>query len=875
MVSYEEGNKMRKKMRIFPGQCLVIALVLLFAAPNYATVEKDTTRIDRILYAGPIPVHFPAFYDDSLQVRDLIELQPLDTNDLLPQAGKILHWSQDKTFSWKIAQPDSSGLYSSPVEQDSIPELSYYTVYIKADEWAQCDLVVSTAHPFQLFADGRLVNGTKQHTAIKSDSLYQQTTFHLNLEPGKHALVIKSLYNPLLNNAATIESKLIAAPKYRNVLHFSLDPEKFVSIENILKAARPRNIQISSNGKYAAVTIRRQTACNPKGEEWLELYDLENGALEETLRSYTFSSFKWVPGGNCYSYITSKNDSSTLWMVDARAGTSRAILQDFKNLKSYTWSPDASFVIFSAIEEKEEKKSLRRHAGLLDRLPGSRNKEFLYRLNIPQGTLTKLTSGNLSTHLSSISPDSKKVIFQRDRETLNRRPYIQNQLFLLDLENMSLDSLWYGYWLSDIKWSPDGKQLLMTGGPTLFGDIGKNVPDDLMPNEYDTQAYIYDLETGAVKVISKSFKPSILSAKWAAFDKNIYVLTVDKSYQHLYQYDVNQDKFEPLTTDCDVIVNFNMAKTKPLLGFIGSSVSTPHQAFIYDYNKGATALSDPAKTHFEHIRFGRVEPWTFYNKDSEIIYGRIYYPPDFNPDKTYPCIVYYYGGTFPVERSFGGRYPKNVWAANGYIVYVMQPSGSVGFGQSFSALHVNDWGKVVSDDIITGVEYFLKLHSFVDPQKVACIGASYGGFMTMHLLTQTDLFAAAVAHAGISALTSYWGQGYWGYLYSATATANSFPWNRKDIYVDQSPIYAADKITTPLLLLHGKADTNVPPGESYQLYTSLKLLGRDVELVTVKGENHHILTFNKRLTWSKTIIAWFDKYLKDKPDWWNHLYPQP
>ncbi len=205
----------------------------------------------------------------------------------------------------------------------------------------------------------------------------------------------------------------------------------------------------------------------------------------------------------------------------------------------------------------------------------------------------------------------------------------------------------------------------------------------------------------------------------------------------------------------------------------------------------------------------------------------------------------------------------------------MQPSGSVGFGQEFSALHVNDWGEIVADDIITGVEYFLKLHSFVDPKRVGCIGASYGGFMTMRLLTETDLFATAVAHAGISSLAGYWGEGYWGYLYSAVATANSFPWNRKDIYVDASPLYSADKITTPLLLLHGTDDTNVPPGESYQLYTSLKLLGRDVELVTVKGENHHILTFDKRLKWSKTIIAWFDKYLKDEPAWWKALYPAP
>ena len=188
-------------------------------------------------------------------------------------------------------------------------------------------------------------------------------------------------------------------------------------------------------------------------------------------------------------------------------------------------------------------------------------------------------------------------------------------------------------------------------------------------------------------------------------------------------------------------------------------------------------------------------------------------------------------------------------------------------------MHVNDWGKIVADEIIIGAHKFLDAHEFVDRDRVGCIGASYGGFMTMLLQTKTDMFACAVSHAGISSISSYWGEGYWGYLYSSVATANSFPWNRKDIYVDQSPLFNADKITTPLLLLHGKIDTNVPLGESIQLYTALKLLGQDVELIEIAGQDHHIMDYGKRKQWSKTIIAWFDKYLKDQSQWWEDLYP--
>ena len=233
----------------------------------------------------------------------------------------------------------------------------------------------------------------------------------------------------------------------------------------------------------------------------------------------------------------------------------------------------------------------------------------------------------------------------------------------------------------------------------------------------------------------------------------------------------------------------------------------------------------------------------------------------------------FYGGTTPITREFGGRYPKNLWAAQGYVVYVLQPSGAIGYGQDFSALHVNDWGFIVADEIIDGVRKFLSEHPFVDPRRLGCIGASYGGFMTMIIQTRTNLFSAAVAHAGISSISSYWGEGYSGYEYSAYASANSYPWNRKDIYINQSALFSADKITTPMLLLHGAEDTNVPPGESAQLFTALRILGREVEYIQILDQNHHIMTYNKRKIWTRTIMAWFDRWLKDQPEWWYYLYP--
>jgi Dipeptidyl aminopeptidases/acylaminoacyl-peptidases len=160
-------------------------------------------------------------------------------------------------------------------------------------------------------------------------------------------------------------------------------------------------------------------------------------------------------------------------------------------------------------------------------------------------------------------------------------------------------------------------------------------------------------------------------------------------------------------------------------------------------------------------------------------------------------IVYYYGGTSPTNRALEARYSMHMYAAQGYVVYTLNPSGTTGFGQEFSARHVNAWGKVTADEIIKGTETFCQEHPFVDAKKIGCIGASYGGFMTQYLQTRTDLFAAAISHAGISALSSYWGEGYWGYGYCAVANAGSYPWNNAELFTKQSPLFNADKSRLP------------------------------------------------------------------------------
>lgn len=269
-----------------------------------------------------------------------------------------------------------------------------------------------------------------------------------------------------------------------------------------------------------------------------------------------------------------------------------------------------------------------------------------------------------------------------------------------------------------------------------------------------------------------------------------------------------------------------------------------------------------------------VQEWNFTASDGTEIKGMVCLPPSFDPNKKYPLIVYYYGGTTPTTRGITSPYCAQLFASRDYVVYVIQPSGAIGYGQEFSARHVNAWGERTADEIIEGTKKFCAAHPFVNDKRIGCLGASYGGFMTMYLQTKTDMFAAAASHAGISNVTSYWGEGFWGYSYNSVAAADSYPWNNPDLFTKHGALFNADKINTPLLLLHGTVDTNVPIGESIQLYNALKILGKPVEFITVDGENHFVLDYAKRELWHNSIMAWFARWLQDSPAWWNDLYPE-
>ncbi len=865
---------------------LTTAIVVLILSANVVGAdetngETKTIKLDHWLQAGPLELPMPVFANDSavkFDLKKLLSFEPVSVKDWWPGNGARLPWGPTPRQKWRLLTGVEQ-VDLKPAKNTGQPEIVYLATYLDARRWLKARLKINSRHSFAIYLDGKLLDkktDSQPVTAGQKSTRSGEIASTVKLETGKHLLMIKALFDPHNSSRWNINGSIEVARKFgKNVLQITGNPEQIMNIHTLMDGPKVTAVSISPDGKLAVVTIRRSMPPSDKSESWIELRRVRDGRLLQTFRGgWKLSGVRWAPGGRKFSYITTEKDLSKLWLVDLDRGSSTLLAENLKNFDSHRWAPSGSFIIYSLTEKpKKDDRGVKRLRSLRDRWPWWRNRTFLYKITVPGGVKYRLTAGKLTTILEGISPDSKYLLFTRETEDYSRRPYGETHLFRLNLNSMKLDTVWSGRWFDSATWSPDGKALLLKGGPSMFGDIGRNLPEGLIPNEYDSQLYQLDLRSKKVIPLTRNFNPDVISVNWRR-NGDIYLTAIDGEYRRLFHYSSKNKEFRELATGVDVIGSISFAKDAPLAVYTGSSAAAPRKAYAINLQTGKHwLLSYPQTVEDKFVKLSKVESWTFRNQRGVEIQGRIYYPPGFDSRQKYPLIVYYYGGVNTTVRSFGGRYPKNLFAAQGYVVYVLQPSGATGYGQAFSALHVNDWGKIVADEIIDGVQQFLAAHPFVDRHRVGCMGASYGGFMTELLVTKTNIFAAAISHAGISDISSYWGSGYWGYLYNAISAANSFPWNRPDIYVQQSPLYNVEKVTTPILLLHGTADTNVPPGESNQFFAALKLTGKTVEYVRIADQNHHIVNYHKRIIWQKTILAWFDKWLKGQPDWWNDLYP--
>ncbi|MCF2916952.1 S9 family peptidase [Pseudoalteromonas sp. Cn5-37] len=755
---------------------------------------------------------------------------------------------------------DSMRVFGNELDWQSFDKVSALTLgglqalkfTASTERFSQGSLTLKGIENAQLFIDGE-----KQTEKNKS--------YELALSQGDHLFVI---ITEQVANWNEVELDFTAKSEL-DAVQFSAKQQHGLSAKQLFDAPTVSYISMAPNGDYFITSQRHYEDATANQAQYVtELKDAKNNTLYR-FESAQPSNITWSPDSKSLVYLL----NGELKRLNLKTMQLSVIAKNLAGASGFQFFDNNSLIFSWSKSPTDNGKLTKHYQGLQDRWSYARTTSQVYLLDIPTGLSKILSQGPLSHSLEDFDAKSGHVLMSRSAQAMQLSPQPATELVELNLATSALTVLGQYNTFNQAKYTDDG--IYVTAGPDFNNGLGRNLPEGMLANNYDGQLYLLSRDGKKARALSKEFNPAIGQLNVLKNGDALIKVTEQDTVQ-LYQFDLSKKRFNKVNTGFDVVeqVSYSHERTPRIL-VTGTTASTPQQLKQLSLGKGrAKVVWDSKPIGYKNTQVASLEEFNFTNKDGIEIKGRVYLPHDLDSNKQYPALVYYYGGTSPVTRGFTGRYPFNLWAEHGYVVYVVQPTGATGFGQEFSAKHVNAWGEYTANDIIDGTKAFLDKYNFVDSKRVGNLGASYGGFMTMLLATKTDMFSASIAHAGISNITSYWGQGWWGYLYSAEASKNSFPWNNPTLYSQHSPVFHADKVTTPLLLLHGDSDTNVPVGESHNMYTALKLLGKDVDLIEYKGADHQIFARDKRFDWWNTMLAYFDKNLKDQPQWWQHLYPE-
>ncbi|MBA3832596.1 MAG: S9 family peptidase [Chthoniobacterales bacterium] len=374
---------------------------------------------------------------------------------------------------------------------------------------------------------------------------------------------------------------------------------------------------------------------------------------------------------------------------------------------------------------------------------------------------------------------------------------------------------------------------------------------------------IYDRASGKIRIATEAFDRWVGSFTWAADSKSVYFSAEDHGEAPIYHLPL--DVAEPIEVARLHADDLALGPEGKFVYFSRNSIQSPNEIWRIDVSQKSepvpvTHVNDAA---LAQIAMQPLEPYQFKAADGTEVQGFLVKPPGFDASKKYPVKFLIHGGP---EGAWGDdwsfRWNPELFAADGYVVVMINPRGSTGYGEKFTEGVIGQWGGTPFVDLMKGLDYAEKTFPFIDKNREAALGASYGGYMIDWILGHTARFKCLVTHDGVFNTESAYGTTE--ELWFPEWEFKGPPWKQRELYRKWSPALFAEKFKTPTLVVHGQLDFRLDVSQGFDLFTTLQRLGVPSEMLYFPDEGHWVLKPQNSRLWYKTVNDWVDRWTAAK-----------
>ncbi len=387
---------------------------------------------------------------------------------------------------------------------------------------------------------------------------------------------------------------------------------------------------------------------------------------------------------------------------------------------------------------------------------------------------------------------------------------------------------------------------------------------------------ICDRMSGEIRDLTKNFDRSVGSYAWVTHGGGIDFIAEDRGasrffYVSPYMKDSVQPSldlgpgnyhFDDLVVGNDD-VSYYTRQSAAAPAEIWRSLNSDEKAKAAGMKPGDYQVTHMNDAPLSQIDMRPLESFVFKGANDENVQGFILKPPGFDQNKKYPLKFLIHGGPEGAwEDSWTYRWNAELFAANGYVVVMINFHGSTGYGQKFTDSIQGDWGGKPYVDLMKGLDYVEKAYPFIDKNREAALGASYGGYMANWILGHTDRFKCVVSHDGTFNTESAYGttEELWFIEYEFKGP----PWKNRELYRKWSPHLFAEKMKTPTLVVHGQLDYRLDVSEGFQLFTTLQRLKVPSKMLYFPDEGHWVSKPQNSRLWYKTVNDWVNQWTNAK-----------